>query len=358
MGELYMVEQFKYLGWQVGLTYNCGHPGGLTYAYMYNLLDEMAAHRMNLLSIMMQSYGYFDLDHDGYCWPVQNPKLEPYRDITAINADPKQEFLSKIIDLAEKKGIQIELFLNWGIWNAKKCSKTYPNRRIQIDRKGKEAGWLHCPDSPDAWQQGLDEVIDLLQYYHHPNVTRFAFERISYNSDSYCYCSYTADRFQHEIGKSITESTKEELAEWKISNIHQYLRSYVKQIKIKFPKLEIGLHTLGKRGWGHDPKRFREIGIDTLEPHTIQFKTSQKQLYADYNHLFPNDLIAHVCARDKQLMNYPIWKKSPRILRNVLGWLQKYSNPNLKGILFFNEPSVSVKNKKEIYTQLSNFKIL
>ena len=43
----------RYAGWQVGLTYQSGRPQGLDRDYLMPLLDEMAAHRMNLLSLMM-----------------------------------------------------------------------------------------------------------------------------------------------------------------------------------------------------------------------------------------------------------------------------------------------------------------
>ncbi len=70
----------KTFGWQVGVTYGSGRPGGLDYPYFVTLLEEMESNGMNLLSLMMQSYGYFDPDHDGYAWPVRNAALKHYQD--------------------------------------------------------------------------------------------------------------------------------------------------------------------------------------------------------------------------------------------------------------------------------------
>ncbi|MGD9128070.1 MAG: hypothetical protein PVH19_11895, partial [Planctomycetia bacterium] len=73
-------RKIQYAGWQVGITYQTKEPGGMTRDDLMRLLDEMAKHRMNLLSLMMLSYGVFDATHDGYCWPVKNPKLKPLWD--------------------------------------------------------------------------------------------------------------------------------------------------------------------------------------------------------------------------------------------------------------------------------------
>ncbi len=40
-------KRFRYLGWQVGLTYHAEAPGGVDRAHLLRLLDEMAGHGMN-----------------------------------------------------------------------------------------------------------------------------------------------------------------------------------------------------------------------------------------------------------------------------------------------------------------------
>jgi hypothetical protein len=354
-----MIMQF--LGWQVGLTYMAPQRGGLDKPYFLALLKEMADHGMNLLSIMMQSYGYFDPGHDGYAWPVQNPKLACYLDPNALNAQPTTEFLQEIIMTAESFGIQIELMLNWGIWNNAKIRQSYPQATVQHDRHHHLACWLHCPDNPAAWQLGLDEVQDLLSFYRHPNVTRFVFERISYNSRNFCYCADSQASFFTQHGypmthRSLLPSKRHQfdanLRSWKRARIASKLNEYIALIKQLRPDLLVGLHTQGKPDWGHDPILFPELGISYVEPHSFQFQTTHAQFDAMLDHLRPNPCVIHFDARDLAPSNYPIWIKTPAIIKMGLEWISSYSGSSVDGILFFNEPAVSATNKKAIYHAL------
>ncbi len=188
-------RKLKYLGWQVGLTYQTSNPSGLDRDYLLRLLDTMNENGMNMLSLMMISYGYYDPLHDGYCWPVQNPKLRANWDSQSTNGRESTEFVSRIIEEAAARDIEIQLMMNWGIWTTGKMKAGYPSIRTQQSREGESHPCLHCPDSEGAWQAGLDEVEDLLTYYNHPNVTSYAFERISYASANYCFCPDTQAAF-------------------------------------------------------------------------------------------------------------------------------------------------------------------
>lgn len=323
----------------------------MDYDYATRLLDEMAEHGMNLLSIMMQSYGYFDPQHDGYAWPVQNPKLRPYRDSHAINADEKTEFLSKAIEYAKQRHIQIELFLNWGIWNPNKLDQS-KGSNLQLSKSKKYGGWLHCPDSPIAWQFGLDEMTDLLTYYPQRNVTRFGFERISYSGSNYCVCPYTQAKFLEQMHKSINNSREKEWKDWRIRNIAKKITEYTAEIHKTRPDLQIDAHARGSSEWGHDPHLYSSCGVAAIQPHTIQFKSSKREIYSVLDYLAPNPCISHFDARDVAPANYPIWIKTPKIIRTVLQWLADYPKPHLNGIIFFNEPTVSPQNKQAVYTSL------
>ncbi len=342
----------KYFGWQVGVTYGSGRPGGLDYAYFVNLLDEMAANSMNMLSLMMQSYGFYDYLHDGYSWPVRNPALAWYRDESAINAQPGGEFVQRIMQAAADRNISVDLFLNWGIWNPAKITKGYPNAICQQDRSGNASGWLHCPDSPDAWQAGLDEVADLLSYYSHPNVKRFTFERVGYQGNNSCFCPATQAAFRAETGQDLLVAPKSQLQAWKFAHVGRLLTQYITHVKNVKNGIQVGIHTQGKASWGHNPQAFPGIGADCVLPHTIQFKTSKRQLYHMLNYLAPNPCIMHFCARNVAPPNYPIWIKTPSLIHKVLGWVFKYPKDHVHGILFFNEPMVSRENKQAIYDEL------
>ena len=345
-------NDIEYRGWQIGLTYQSKNPGGQDRANFHHLLSEMAEHHMNLLSIMMQSYACFDPLHDGYAWPTVNPKLECYRDTTAVNAQHDTEFLHVVFDEAKELGIEIELFLNWGIWNPAKVITSYPNMQCQVDARGRPAGWLQCPDSPGSWQLGIDEVDDLFAVYRHPNVKRFAFERFGYAGTHHCYCSYSREAFRAGTGKELEDMKSNQILEWKADHVGKKMKEYVEHVKQIAPGIKIGLHTQGNLAWGHDPARFAEWGIDFVEPHTIQYKTSQTALTRLWKNLAPNPCILHVDVRDTAPVNYPILRKKPRIIKKTLNWIKDFDGDNIKGILFFNEPAVSEINKRCVYEML------
>ena len=348
-------RKLKYLGWQVGLTYQSRKPGGLDRDYMVRLLDEMADNRMNLLSLMMLSYGYFDPEHDGYCWPVRNPKLKHYWDSNCINGSPSTEFVHEIIEAAAARGIEIQLMMNWGIWNTEKIRTGYPSVVPQQRPDGTAHPCLHCPDSDGAWQAGLDEVEDLLTYYHHPNVTSYAFERISYASSGYCYCPRTEEVYEREIGSSILKADDAQLEEWKKRHISGCLKRYVDHIKSIRPTIAVCLHTQCARGWGHDPARLSDCGIDCLQPHTLHFPESKEQIHEKLRYLAPNPCVLHFCTRDRRPANYNLWIKTPEIIAQALDWVYEYPGDNLDGILFFNETATSPRNKQAVYDLIKRF---
>jgi hypothetical protein len=348
-------RRFRYLGWQVGVTYQSMAPGGLDREHFLRLLDEMAAARMNTLSLMMQSYAYFDPEHDGYAWPVRNERLRSYRDLDAINAQPDREFLREIIGSAAARGIEIQLFLNWGIWNPDFVKAAYPQCSLQTKDSGEAAGWLHCPDSPGAWQLGLDETNDMLTFYDHPNVTGYAIERIGYSGTSSCYCPYTREAFRKEVGRPLEEAAAADREAWKTMQTCRHLTAFSAQVRTIRPGISLALHTQCAPGWGHEPRRLQACGMDYLLPHTIQFPTTQKELYAMLDRLAPNLCVLHFCARDRRPQNYNLWLKTPAIIEEALGWIDRYPGENLHGILFFNEPATSPANKRAVYEGIQRF---
>ncbi len=353
----------RYCGWLVGVSYCAPEPGGVTYEHVHELLHEMQDHGMNYLSLMMQSYAYFDPEHDGYAWPVTNPRLAGYIDERNVNARKETEFVSRILGEAERLKIEVEMTLNWGIWNNSRISKVYPDTCLQQDRSGHPIASLHCPDSPGAWQLGLDEVADLLSLYSgSPALRRFAFERISYSGRGGCFCTYTREAYANQKGTPTVTGTlsmkthrpfekipEAELVRWKEENIGRKITEYTSAIKVRFPHITIGCSTVGNPHWGHNPARFKEWGIDYVQPHTIQFKTGKRQLYRTWNRIAPNPMILHFDLRDRAPNNYPIWQKTPRIIRQVLSWVKDAPTPSLTGIIFFNEPVIPAPNRQAMY---------
>jgi len=348
-------RRLEYVGWQVGVTYQTRVPGGLDRDDLMRLLDEMARHRMNLLSLMMISYGYYDPEHDGYPWPVQNKKLRCYADARATNADPSSEFVREILAAAGQRKIAVQLMMNWGIWNPTRIREQYPDACLQMDRCGRPTGWLHCPDSPGAWQLGLDEVTDLLSYYDHPNVGSYAFERISYSGKSACACDHTKRAYREATGKELLDALPAAVESWKNRHIAGYLGRYVQHIKTRHPRQTVWLHTQCSPGWGHDPARLRQCGVDYLLPHVIQFPETRESLHRKWQRMAPNKLVLHFCTRDRRPTNYKLWIKTPEIIARAIDWTLDYPGDNLSGLLFFNETATSPSNKREVYEQIKRF---
>lgn len=352
-------RKIKYVGWQVGVTYQVPDPKGLTRDYLMRLLDEMAANRMNLLSLMMISYGVFDAVHDGYCWPVHNEKLKHYCDTNATNANPSTEYIQEVIAAAAVRGIMVQLFMNCGIWNTGKIRLGYPDAQPQLTRReaveNLPGSWVHCFDSPGAWQAALDEVADLLDYYPSPNVSSYGLERLSYVGPDCCYCKSTQEIFQRQTGQSLLEAAPDFIEAWKTEHITGYLKKYTEHIHKKRPGLEVWLHTQGARGWGHDPRRLAGAGIDALLPHYIQFQEDEAQVHRRLEYLAPNPCVLHFCSRDHAPENYPIWIKTPEIIKEATDWALRYPGENLVGFLFFNENTTSPRNKAAVYEQIKRF---
>ncbi|MEX2728942.1 MAG: hypothetical protein Q6353_016925 [Candidatus Sigynarchaeum springense] len=349
-------KTLRYCGWMVGISYCAPEPGGVTHDHLHGLLHEMREHDMNYLSLMMQSYAYFDPVHDGYAWPVGNPRLAGYIDEKNINARAESEFVSRILQEAEQLGIVVEMTLNWGIWNHARIIDAYPEASLQCDKDGMPLpGSLHCPDSPGAWQLGLDEVVDLLSFYgKYPALKRFAFERISYAGKKGCFCPHTRTAFATQHATSMERASTAELVRWKSTNIGCKIAEYTSFIKSRFPRIEIGCSTVGNPHWGHDLAKFNEWGINYVQPHTIQFKTGKRQLLRTWARVSPNPMILHFDLRDRAPQNYPIWQKTPKIIRQVLSWVKNAPVTNLDGILFFNEPVVPKPNREAMYDTLAS----
>ncbi|MBN1909593.1 MAG: hypothetical protein JW818_07640 [Pirellulales bacterium] len=349
-------RKFKYVGWQVGVTYQSPQPGGMTRDDMMRMLDEMARHRMNFLSLQMLSFGHFDPKHDGYCWPVTNPKLKPLWDSTSVNGQPKTEFVREAIAAAAERGIEVQLFMNWGIWNPGKLQKSYPEtanyeKRPQPGKPWKTT-WFFCPDSPGAWQAGLDDMTDLLTYYAHPNVVSYGFENLCSHD---CFCKYTQKKFQDETGKSLLKASDEERYEWAKAHVAGLLTKYVQHIRRVVPKIDVWLHTFGARDWAHDPKRLPDCGFNYLLPHTFHFRTSKEKFFAMLGRLEPNQCVLHFSARDIRPANYGLWKQTPESIAEKVGWVLDYPGKNLAGVLFYNPNAMSPRNVQAVYEQIKRF---
>jgi hypothetical protein len=354
-------RRVRYLGWQVGVTYQAPGPAGLTRDDMLRLLDEMAGAGMNLLSLMMISYAFFDPRHDGYAWPVRNPRLKCYWDRESVNGRPESEFVGRLIEAAAARQVEIQLMMNWGIWNPQRIRQGYPTAGLQQLRPEREDGarrhWLHCPDSPGAWQAGLDEAEDLLRTYNHPNVKSFSLERLSYGGGgAYCFCRDTQQAFERETGRPMLRAAPKAIEAWRNDRIGGLLKRYVDHVRSVRPGIEVALHTQCAPGWGHRPDRLPDCGIDYLMPHSFQFPETRDSFHRMLDRLAPNRCVLHFCSRDRRPANYDLWIKTPEIIAQGVRWAMDYPDRDrIQGIVFFNPNATSAENRKAVYQQVKQF---
>jgi len=307
---------------------------------------------------MMVSYSYFDPMHDGLCWPVRDKRLKHLWNKTCTNANMDTEFVSKTIEEAEKRGIGIQLFTNLGIYNPKKIIKSYPKANEQINKDGDIYKWLFCPDSPGAWQLELDEISDLLKLYNHENVKSIGYERLSYAGGS-CFCDYSKFLFNQDTGLNLSDYTRGDkvFENWKVENITDKLKTMNDYIRSINQDIEICLHTSLAKGWGHEVSKLKDAGVDCVMPHIAHFPMSQLEFNNLLDNIYPNDIILQVCVRNKSLSNYDIWIKTPEIIQNIGSWIREYKedHSNLKGVVFFNENTVSDESRRAVYQLISDF---
>ncbi|MBN1584614.1 MAG: hypothetical protein JXA89_28160 [Anaerolineae bacterium] len=340
--------KFQYVGWQVGINYQA--PGqGVDWPSLKQVIDRSTDAGMNLISLMMVSYGYYCPEHDGYAWPVSNPRLAPLQDRNCLNADPYTEFVKKALGYAKSKGFHCQLMMNAMIWNPARVAESYPQAASQCDADGRSIvdGWLFCPDSPGGFQLAIDEVTDLLQFYADSPVDSYAFERIGYNANT-CFCPHSKDRFKRDTGQDLGASSFNHLL-WKGNSVRRHLKKYVEVIQQLRPGIEIWAHTGGDPEWGHFPHVLQDVGITTVSNHGQHFLPSEKTFHQQLDWLKPLQCVPHICVRDMPTQNYRVPLRTPEMIRQYADWLTDYAGDRVAGALFFNEVRTSEQNKAAVY---------
>ena len=346
----------NYVGWQVGISYQTKAKEGLDKNYLKNLLKEMKDNGMNFISFMMNSEGFNDPIHDGYTWPVRNPKLKCYLDLNCLNANLEKEFLREMIEKASELGFHVNLFTNQFSWNPEKVKIGYPN----IQSTG---GYHHCSDNKDTWKLACDEFKDLLNFYSSTNVKSYGFEMLGQAPG--CTCPDTMKAFGDTLGiagledRVNAEKQKELFSLWKTMRIRQVMEECTIFIKKIRPDIEIWHHgymELADHGWtGFPPDFYKKAGIDVDMPciHTVTSEDMLKKVL-ESSEDFP--LVLHVDTRDTPTQNYPIPLKTPEYILNMGEWIEKNNRKNLIGVVFFNEVATSKENKRAVYEVLRKWR--
>lgn len=345
----------RHLGWQVGLSYQTPRPEGKRPGELRRLIAEMRAGGMNLLSLMLVSYSYFD-NHDGFCWPTRRKSLQCYRDQHSVNANEKTEFLGRIVEEAKRAGMHVQLMTNWGLWNPERIVNGYPGATVQQGPDGRSKGWLHCPDNPDVYRCGRDVMLDALEHYADRGVDSYAIEYPGYSG---CFCRFTREAFARETGETLTSewvrANPATFERWKQKHIGGILKRLVGEVHARFSGVQIWLHTACAPGRGHSPKFIQEAGIPTVIPYLMHTAGDFSDIPRNLRAVHPLPAVGHVCVRSKPFKNYPIPPKTPDVIRKFFDVVEETTPDNLTGLMFFNESCVSDENRKAVYEGIQHF---
>jgi hypothetical protein len=367
-------------GWTTCLTYQTDERR-LGYDYFSNLLDEMDAHDMTQLIVMMASHGNFSPLNHGLAWPVRNEKLRPQLDRKALNAHEETEFFSRVIEKAKALGIKIYIEIKYlgmrGIYEGypgievlrKKNGliiHTIPREALPEERE--KIGALHiCCDNKPAHQYMRDKVSDVLTRYR--NLDGIVLEHPSYARNT-CYCKGTRERLRKDLGKSIDELSVEEYQSWKSQRIRDTLIDLKRLVKSINPKFEFGFYTgfspsdgdiegfqLNR---GHDPDTLKQVGFDFLMPYCEGRHQDQetRELERVIGYLNFPSIIVHTTIRREPPMNYPLPPKGPEYVKNIIQWGKEYAKTNgqFKGMSFFNEVKIPERNRQAVYDSIAQGK--
>ncbi|NLS91837.1 MAG: twin-arginine translocation signal domain-containing protein [Planctomycetaceae bacterium] len=353
--------RFRYLGWQLGLSYQASRPEGRRPEELRQLLREMRDHGMNFISFMLVSYSFFDPEHDGFDWPVRREGLLSYRDERSLNAREETEFLGDVIQEAKEAGFHVQLMTNCGIWNPDRIIKGYPQTRPQVTWDDRRSGWVHCPDIPDGYRCVRDVILDALERYARRGVASYAIEYPGY-AGSGCFCEATRTAFADETGRELTpqwaRANRPEFDGWKQQHIGSILKRLVDEVHAQTPDVEIWLHTActASGGRGHAPDPLRKAGITATMPYLMHSPSPDfSRLSKNVDACYPLPAVAHVCVRAKPFKNYAIPPKNPALISKFFDAVEQTRMENLAGLVFFNETNVPPENRRAVYDGVKRF---
>ncbi len=353
--------RFRYLGWQLGLSYQASAPEGRRPEELRQLLREMRDHGMNFISFMLVSYRFFDPEHDGFDWPVRRGGLLSYRDEHSLNAREETEFLGDIIQEAKEAGFHVQLMTNGGIWNPERIANGYPHARPQLDWDGRQTSWVHCPDIADGYRCVRDTLLDALERYAARGVSSYAIEYPGYIGNG-CLCEATRAAFAAETGQELTpdwaRASRQQFNRWKEQHIGAILKRLVDEVHTQTPQVEIWQHTActASGGRGHAPDPLRKAGIAATMPYLMHSSSPDfSGLSKNVDACSPLPAVAHVCVRAKPFKNYAIPPKNPAMIGRFFDAVEKTQMENLVGLVFFNESNVPPENRQAVYDGIKRF---
>ncbi|MCX6992097.1 MAG: hypothetical protein NT011_03025 [Kiritimatiellaeota bacterium] len=313
-----MAFKFKYVGWQVGISYQCPDRMGLNREYVHGLLERMSNEGMNLISFMMVSHELNDPLHDGYAWPVLNPRLRCYIDEQVLNAQPEHEFLRNEIEYAAGLGFHVQLFTNNFWWNHRKAMIGYPHIAAIHSDDPATGDWHHLAGNKDTWAMACDEAADLLAYYRSSAVSSYGWEMMGV-------------KWSSDHAKAHADT----------------MRNFAAYIRTVRPDIEVWHHGYMKFENGRSPKAYRSAGMDVVFP-CIHLVTSENQLVEVFESSEDIPFLLHMDVRDQATANYNIPLKTPEYIEQMGKWISQHLRDNLLGVMFFNQVCASEPNQQAV----------
>jgi len=369
-------ERKMIFGWTTCLTYETGDRQQ-GFEYFSRLLDEMKAHGMSSLIVMMASHGYFSPKNHGIAWPVKNPKLKPQLDKKALNAVEETEFFSKVIEKAHRLGIDVYIEIKYlgmigviegypGIEFSTTSDGTYVlSIRPEASQYEKEAieSLQICCDSDQAHAYMRDKIRDVLERYN--NLDGILLEHPSYNSHN-CYCQSTQEKIFQTTGKHISEISEAEFVNWKNIRIRDTLIDLKHLIKSINSQFSYGFYTgfspsngdvaEFQRNRGHSIETLKQVGFDFVMPYCEgrHGDNETKEIEKVTEYLAPLKVYLHTTIRRKPPHNYPLPPKGPQYVKEMIHWGKGYfqKNERFLGMSFFNEVKIPQENRQAVYESI------
>lgn len=339
-------------GWTTCLTYEAGKRK-LGYDYFSNLLDEMKAHGMERLCVMMDNCHDPSIDpyNHGIAWPVRNPRLKSLVDPKAINARESSEFFSMIIEKAKKMGIEIYLEIKY--WGIRGVEESYPGivRETSDNRV--------CCDNDQAHNYMRDKMADLLERYS--GLDGLVLEHPSYWGP--CFCQSSRSKFRLEMGREISASTENEInarqnrrVAWAVADLLKLAKSIQKNIKFGYYagfSPDDGNVEEYQYKRGQSVETLRNIGLDFVMPYCEGRHREEETEHIErvIEYLAPLQIYLHTTIRKQPPRGYPLPPKDPKYISHIINWAKTYAKKNLRlsGMSFFNEVNIPRENRDAVY---------
>lgn len=360
-------------GWTTCLTYET-EKRKLGHDYFSALLNEMKHNGMQQLVIMMDNCHLPPVDpyNHGLAWCVKNPRLKPFIDHDAVNANPGTEFVSKIIDQAHE--LDIEVLFEIKYHGLRDLKISYPGIDT-LCATGASATMSICCDSDAAHQYMRDKTEDILTAY--PKVDGITLEHPSFWG--VCRCTASVKRNLESLGTGTRANNEDAILDRQAGRISWCVSDLINIAKAIVPDLQFGMtsgymptdseaeeyarfrgHSIAEkyaRFRGHTIEALKNIkGLDFVLPYGEGRHRDKETVALEklIEYLNPLNIYIHTVIRKTSPEGYPLPSVGPAYIENIVAWAKKYSRTNarLLGLTFFNEVRIPDENRTAVYESI------